>query len=142
MQGSRSYYRWKTGEVIDFVAYLPFIAGNVFKYILRPGKQQYREDLEKAKWYLRWWLNDGCPDITSVSDNFMAAPFINGMSGELWAKGLDKEREAFLAAANAFFWSTDSKERAKAAKDAVEALNVCIKELKEEEEKNGFGGRS
>lgn len=47
-------------ECIDVVGRLPFCIGNAIKYVWRAGKKPgaaWREDLAKARWYLRRWLD-------------------------------------------------------------------------------------
>jgi len=49
-----SHYRSNGMEVIDVIEAfkLNFFEGNIIKYILRHGKKNGLEDLNKAKWYL------------------------------------------------------------------------------------------
>lgn len=54
---SPSHYQSKKFEVIEVIEEfnLDFSLGNAIKYILRAGKkdeQKYKEDLEKAIWYI------------------------------------------------------------------------------------------
>ena len=56
------HYQSESGlEVIDVIrAFVPdvesYYQGNIIKYILRAGKKNGLEDLEKAKWYLNAWI--------------------------------------------------------------------------------------
>ena len=52
-----SYYKGRNFDVIDFIEQyeLGFCLGNAVKYIARAGKKdpkKYREDLDKAVWYI------------------------------------------------------------------------------------------
>lgn len=50
-----SHYKFDNGvEVIDLSEQLSFNLGNVVKYVSRAGKKEdQRQDLEKAQWYLQ-----------------------------------------------------------------------------------------
>lgn len=53
------HYDWGDGlEVIQLTEKLSFCAGNAFKYMLRPGKGNYAEDLRKSIWYLNRWAKN------------------------------------------------------------------------------------
>lgn len=39
-------------EVIDLTEHLPFLEGNIVKYVVRHRNKNGLEDLEKARWYL------------------------------------------------------------------------------------------
>ena len=57
-----AHYQSECGlEVIDIIrAFVPnvesYYMGNVIKYILRSGKKNGLEDLQKAEVYLKWWI--------------------------------------------------------------------------------------
>lgn len=54
-----NHYNQYQKEVIELVEKLGFDLGNCAKYILRaPYKGREKEDLEKAKWYLRHMVDD------------------------------------------------------------------------------------
>lgn len=48
-----SHYQFPNGvQVIDVTENLPFLEGNVIKYVARHREKNGLEDLHKAKWYL------------------------------------------------------------------------------------------
>jgi hypothetical protein len=55
-------------EVIDVIEKysLGFHLGNAMKYLLRAGRKdpaREREDIEKARWYVKRWLDDRSPAV-------------------------------------------------------------------------------
>ena len=62
-----SYYKGSAAkyEVIDLIekCRLPFHLGNALKYVIRAGKKHDRvkEDLQKAKWYIRRFIDQRIP---------------------------------------------------------------------------------
>ena len=121
----RDYYRYRAGEVLEVVLALPFAQGNVLKYLLRPGKGHYVEDLGKALFYLQ--LSRDTAD-SAVSRVLPQAPFrvleishmVEAFSEELGLRGFVPAAEAAKRALVAF--STRDKTARAEAYDKAEAL--------------------
>lgn len=132
----RGYYQYKSGEVLDVVAALPFAQGNVLKYLFRPGKGKYAEDLGKALFYLSLAHDTADSDISRVvpQSPFRAVSLlgkVNDFAVELAAAGFPKAAEAAQEAMNAFA-TRDKLSRAEAyakaealIKEQIEALKVA-----------------
>lgn len=58
---SPDHYRFGNSQVIDITRHLPFPEGNVIKYVARSGRKDPEkriEDLEKARQYLKWAIEN------------------------------------------------------------------------------------
>ena len=52
----KHYTQYKNFEVIDITSQLPFLEGNIIKYVLRHKEKNGVEDLRKAAWYLNYLI--------------------------------------------------------------------------------------
>lgn len=129
----RGYYQYKAGEVLDVVVALPFAQGNVLKYLFRPGKGRYEEDLGKALFYLQQAKDSADSAISRVVPQ---SPFLSGQlidkviafSEELVARGLPVAAEASEAAIMAFA-SRDKENRASCYARAEKLIKQQIADL-------------
>ena len=103
----RGHYQYKSGEVLDVVVALPFAQGNVLKYIFRPGKGRYVEDLGKALFYLQQSRDTVDLAISSTVPNlpFQATRLVNKVdefAEELEERGFPLAASAAAHAIRAF----------------------------------------
>ena len=103
----RGYYRYKSGEVLDVVVALPFAQGNVLKYIFRPGKGRYEEDLGKALFYLQQARDTADSAISRVVpmspyQSSRLIDMVNDFADELSANGFPLAGAAARASMVAF----------------------------------------
>ena len=103
----RGYYQYKSGEVLDVVVALPFAQGNVLKYLFRPGKGRYVEDLGKALFYLQQSRDTVDLAISSTAPNlpFQATRLVNKVdefAEELEERGFPLAASAAAHAIRAF----------------------------------------
>lgn len=64
---TESEFKFHPVECIDITRWLSFDLGNAFKYVWRAGKkdpEKFKEDLEKAVWYLQDFLKMGFDEET------------------------------------------------------------------------------
>lgn len=129
----RGYYQYKSGEVLDVVVALPFAQGNVLKYIFRPGKGRYVEDLGKALFYLQ--LSRDTAD-SAVSRVLPQSPFraleiakkVSDFSDELGVRGYVPAAEAAKEAILAFS-TRDKQSRVEAYAKAEKLIKQQIADL-------------
>ena len=129
----RGYYQYKSGEVLDVVVALPFAQGNVLKYLFRPGKGRYVEDLGKALFYLQ--LSRDTAD-SAVSRVLPQSPFrvleiakkVSDLSDELGVRGYAPAAEAAKYAILAFS-TRDCLSRVEAYDKAEKLIKQQIADL-------------
>lgn len=128
--GDREYYKkWQTGEVIDFIKNLPFCFASAYKYLLRPGKHQHAEDLEKALWYVRRIREDeAIPKQVSQDDTKLLDTALH-YAQELKDAGYEHEGLAVLWLAYAEFKDARDSDLNLFLGNAIE----CLKEALDEE---------
>ena len=122
------YYDWKSGEVINVVGYLTFPAGNVIKYLLRPSKGNYREDLRKALWYMGWWRIHICErEGGDGSSSLYYYGMLSDFQDELVSQGRQAAATALYKVRVAFFEAGESPfMRGKWADQAIDAMEDAI----------------
>lgn len=123
-----SYYDWDSGEVIDVVGYLTFPAGNVIKYLLRPGKGHYKKDLQKALWYMGWWRIHICErEGGDGSSALYYYGMLSDFQSELIRRGRQAAATALYKVRVAFFEAGESAfMRGQWADQAIDAIKDAI----------------
>ena len=131
----RPYYDWKSGEVINVVGYLTFPAGNVIKYLLRPSKGNYREDLRKALWYMGWWRIHICErEGGDGSSSLYYYGMLSDFQDELVSQGRQAAATALYKVRVAFFEAGESPfMRGKWADQAIDAIEDAIEKEVEDD---------
>lgn len=127
--GDRDYYKdWKSGEVIDLIKNLPFVYGSAIKYLLRPGKHEHAEDLEKSLWYVRRIISDEGIPIPVEHDSKKLLDLAFAFADELQEAGYGQECAALVWLAHALFEERAEEKFLLSMKAAESGIKSAIRE--------------